>query len=491
MPQDGRGSRLKNILRSNWGLVIALTFYVLFVTVTWFVHDRPWTLEEDGVTYLIGARTVFTDHYLSTPSPGWAFLVWLLTRTGIEIFQAGKLLVALSGLQFIFASFLVLKISLGRFLANWGVLLATGTYNVLAWSVLLGSHMTAAAVGLLGLWFFLDRRNRLVLAASAICFGLAITIRINYLSLLGLGIWLLLDSVRLRRKLFNLVFWCGLVILCASPFLLVNWEIRGSLLDTRQWRLAALALLGEDSTQFATIGDFLFSDPKTIAAKWVLRFLFDLPSYIPSVFAWIGILGIPGLIVGSLAVQSNALDERRMQPFPEVTTALVLFTIPLAFVYFNPAYLLFGIPLLVVGVVAFTDWVSKNGRKRVFELSIIVVLVLTLLDMTRSIRYYYQEALQTPDYATVGSFLKTRAQRGDNILFVGQRFLKYYDEGPNYIDCRTLPPDAHSVELDYVVIDSRYPSLAVTCLETLGAPLAGFHEIYHTDRGPILRVYRQ
>lgn len=489
--QDGRGSGLKNILKPNWGLVIALAFYVLFVTVTWFVHDRPWSLEEDGFVFLIGARSAPTDHYASTRSPGWSFLVWLLSRTGLDLFQAGKLLVALSGLLFLSVTFFLLNLSLNRALANWGVLLVAGSYNVLAWSVLLGSHMTAAAFALLGLCLFLDRRNRLVLAASAICLGFAATVRINYLSLLGIGVWLFFDRIKLRQKLFNTVFWAGMMLLSASPFLFVNWSFRGSALDTGQWRLAATALLGRDPSQYASVGDFLSSDPITIAAKWMLRFLLDLPSYIPNVFAWIGILGIPGLVVGTLAEPCDTMSGNLNRPLREVSTALVLFTTPLAFVYFNSAYLLFAIPLLVAGVLALTDRVGKSARKEVFYVTLVFVLLLTLLDMTRSARYSYQQALQTPEYASAGGFLRTEAHRGDNILVAGQIFLKYYSEGPNYVDCRTLSPNTPRTDLDYIIIDSRYSDLAATCLETLGEHLVGFREVYHTDREPVLRVYKK
>jgi hypothetical protein len=471
--------------RQYWGLALGIGIYLSFVLIAFVVHSQPWNLEEDGVNFLIGAQTILTDHYWSTWSPGWAFLVWLISRTGIPMFESGKIIVGFSGLVFIISGFFIGSVLLDMRRANWVALLTATSYAVLAGGVLLGSHMTAAAIGLAGLFFFFARKSDLRLALSGLLIGIAIALRINYIALLGLGVLLVLDSKPWALRARSLAIWAAAVVIFASPILFLNRLERGSFLDTGQWRLAIMVFdPNADASSYTSLLQWILSAPLQILPRVFFRYVYDLPGYISQSLSWVGILGMAGVaLVLVTRVKPMSSNERSLIG---AVTAIALFCLPLALAPLDVMYLIFLLPLLAILSVVMLSRVNRNW----FVAAMLVLVLLQGSEAIRLIRFRYLQTQETPDYASVGAFVQTNVPREAKIILVGQSHFSYYAGRTVNLDCRSLDIRAKALEYDYVVIDSRFSELGQSCLANLGIGFSELQELFTTATRPTITLYR-
>ena len=126
--------------------------------------------------------------------------------------------------------------------------------------------------------------------------------------------------------------------------------------------------------------------------------------------------------------------------------------------------------------------------KRIFSLLMLILLIFSVVDLSRNLRYYYLEATQTPDYEEVGMFVSRRIPASTPILLLGQGLLSYFAEQSSIFDCRSMESYAQ-VRFGYVIVDSRFSDKVGTCLSRNGLSSSMLQLIFQTEREPQMAIY--
>lgn len=480
-----------------WSVVL-LMLYAVAMAVLFQIRTVPLTgYETDGVYYMIGSRTLFTEEF-RPPSYGGGIGMPVAIRAVNTLvpdtFAAAKIVSAAAGFLYLMASLRVAAHLLGPSTALVTAALLFLNPWVLTYSSTSLSDMLGAALPMLAIWALLYWDRRWLVFLSGLCLGLGWTTRP-----INMVFWplVLAPALRVRSRPVALQF-LGLgslgLVAGAVPQMVTNALFYGSPLYTDNWRVVVAALHDWSyATRIESFATFLREDWTHLGPVWAGRLALQLPETMLELAYWPALLAVPGYI--------TALRQSKRPAIMGLwggTAMLYLFLVAPAY-RIELRYLLPVLPLVLASGV--TMWRalmngSRNGLVAGLVVAILIGLGATVDNVGERVR------TQAPELKQAGLLLHGEAGTEDVIL-ASQLHVFFYAERPGMLleslsqeELDRLGKSVNDRRIAWVVFDSRHAARSFPTLSwlldpnSLQAKQLGWRLAFYLEEPERLTIWR-